>query len=379
MRKPFYVLFCLAALAGCAYDVPVFVTIETSETAFNVKLEGEANQASLKSEEYLRDNMIATKRVQISHRWVSLGYWIYDGKYIPNERIIVVDRAPETREWVADSNKGTSRRDESIWVESSDSVGFSTGISITARIADEGDAVKFLYNYPPKSQRVVKAANRYKDDYVVAVAQLADIMDGEVRTKIQEVFAEKAAEYDMDELRSKKTEIIATIREQVIPFFGERGITITAIGMFGGFTYENPQIQLAIDKVFQAQQDEEVAKAESKAAGERKEALKLQGEGQAQREVEIARGKAESVKLEAEARAAAITSVADAKAYELEKLTADPDAYLTLKQLDIEQRRLERWDGQYPRYYLGAGSDAGLNLLLPAPGSMATVSGSGEK
>ena len=269
---------------------------------------------------------------------------------------------------MADLNKGTSRRDEGIWVESSDSVGFSTGISITARIADEANAVKFLYNYPPKSSRVVSVASSYKDEYVVGVAQLGDIMDGEVRTKIQEVFAEKAAEYDMDELRSKKKEIIAAIREQVIPFFAERGITITAIGMFGGFTYENPQIQEAIDKVFEAQQDEEVAKAEAKAAGERKEALRLQGEGQAQREIEVARGQAEAVKLDAEAKAVAITSVADAKAYELDKLTVNPEAYLTLKQLDIEQRRLDRWDGQYPQYYLGTGSNAGLNLFVPTPG-----------
>ena len=127
MRKAFCMIFCLATFAGCAYDVPVFVTIETSETAFNIKLEGEADQATLKSEEYLRENMISTKRVQITYRWVSQGYWVCNGKYLPNERIIVVDRAPETREWVVDPKRGTSQRDEGIWVESSDSVGFSTG------------------------------------------------------------------------------------------------------------------------------------------------------------------------------------------------------------------------------------------------------------
>ncbi|MBN2296076.1 MAG: hypothetical protein JXM70_26835 [Pirellulales bacterium] len=367
MRRVYCIIVCLTTFAGCAYDVPVFVTIETSETAFNIKLEGEADQATLKSEEYLRQNMISTKRVQITYHWVSQGYWVFNGKYLPNERIIVVDRAPETREWVADPKRGTSQRDEGIWVESSDSVGFSTGISITARIANEDDAVKFLYNYPPKSNRTVKVINSFKDDYAVGVAQLADIMDGEVRTKIQEVFAEKAAEYNMDELRSKKKEIIAEIRQQVIPFFAQRGITITAIGMFGGFTYENPEIQQAIDQVFKAQQDEEVAKAEAMAARERKEALKLKGEGEAQQKVEMARGQTEAIKLEAEAKAAAITSVADAKAYELEKLTANPEAYLMLKKLEIEEQRMERWNGQYPHYYFGSTTDTGLNLFVPTP------------
>ena len=174
----------------------------------------------------------------------------------------------------------------------------------------------------------------------------------------------------MNELRSKKKEIIAEIRQQVIPFFAQRGITITAIGMFGGFTYENPEIQQAIDKVFQAQQDEEVAKAEAMAARERKEALKMQGEGEAQQKVEVARGQAEAIKLEAEAKASAITSVADAKAHELEKLIANPEVYLTLKKLDIEERRMERWDGQYPQYYLGSTADSGLNLFIPTPGTM---------
>ena len=45
MKISICALFTLLAAAGCAYDVPVYVTIETSETAFNVKLEGEADQA----------------------------------------------------------------------------------------------------------------------------------------------------------------------------------------------------------------------------------------------------------------------------------------------------------------------------------------------
>jgi len=246
------------------------------------------------------------------------------------------------------------------------------GISITARIEDNDDAVKFLYNYPPddKAARVITGTGMYKDDYRVGVSGLAGVMDQEVRTKIQEVFAEKAAEYTMDDLRPKKNEIIQAIRDEVTPFFAERGITITAIGMFGGFEYENAAIQEAIDKVFQAQQDEEVAKAEAKAAQERKLALQLAGEGEAQKSIEIAKGRAESVKVEAEAEADAIQKVADAKSYELEKLTANPEAYMALKKIEVDMERLKVWDGKYPVYYLG-GSEGGagdnLNMFLPAP------------
>jgi hypothetical protein len=332
------------------------VTVETSETPFLIQLEGANDQTSLKSEEYLKQHMVATKRVQITYRWVKTGYGATNGKYVPNERVIVVDRAPETREWLADSNRGTSKSNQAIWVESSDSVGFSTGISITARIQNQDDAVKFLYNYPPKQFREVAVNSGYKDNYHVSVSDLSDIMDSEIRTKIQEVFAEKAAEYNMDNLRAKKNEIITEIRNEVIPFFQERGITITAIGMFGGFRYENPDIQTAIDKVFEAQQDEEVAKAEAKAAEQRKLALQLVGEGQAQQAVEIAKGEAQ-----------AIQAVADAKAYELEKLTQNPEAYIALKNIEVEMERLQRWDGKYPVYYLGGGEGEGLNMFIPSP------------
>ena len=356
----------LSLFAGCIYDVPVYVKVDTSETAFVVELEGDSEQGTIKSEKYLADKMVATKRIQIPYRWISTGYSPMTGKYIPNTRVIVVDRAPETREWIASNNKGTSNKDQGIWVESSDSVGFSTGISITARIANEADAVKFLYNYPPKKMRTVEVDSGVKENYNVDVSDLADIMDMEIRTKIQEVFSEEAAKCDMDTLRPKKNEMVAQIREVVIPHFAERGITITAIGLFGGFTYENPANQAAIDAVFAQQQDEEVAKAECKAAEVRKMALQLVGEGEADKAVAIAQGRADAVKLAAEAEATAIQQVADAKAYELQKLSENPEAYIALKKMEIDMVRAENWDGKYPVTLLGGGGEA-LNMFLPTP------------
>jgi hypothetical protein len=123
--------------------------------------------------------------------------------------------------------------------------------------------------------------------------------------------------------------------------------------MAGGFTYANPGVQEAIDKVFEAQQDKQVAIAEAAAAQERKEALKLEGEGEAQKEVETAKGKSEAVQL-----------VADAKAYEIEKLSQNPEAYILLKQLEIEMARLERWDGSYPQILLAGGKDGDMPTLF---------------
>ena len=387
---------------GCKpVDQQVFVEAGNSDTVFNIEMEGEGEQASLDSEAYLEENLVQARRIQITYRWISTGRWYnwWSGYYKHNEQIVIVDRKPETREWTADVDSGTTAKDEAIWVESRDSVGFSTGISITARIADKDAAVKFLYNYPATAdpERTIDCSDiTGKDDYEVKSTSLADIMDVEIRTKVQEVFADESAKYGMDELRAKKTNLLSVLRGDELPavlqtstvqdengrevetfevvpateapegyvsvvdFFAERGITITAIGMFGGFEYENPDIQTAIDDVFKEQQDKNVAIAEREAAEERKEALRLKGEGLAAEVEEAALGEA-----------AAIQAVADAKAYELELLQVNPEMYILLKQLEIESQRLTTWDGRYPSYYIGSPlgmtSESNMNMFLPPP------------
>ncbi len=346
-------------LAGCAYDKPVYVEWGPNVTPFLVQLEGDHDQATVNSEEMLQRNMLNVRRVQITYRWQRMGYGIANGKYLPNERLMLVDRNPVTREWTATQDSGTRSRDEAVWVESSDSVGFSTGISITARILSNEDAVKFLYNYPAGKIRKVELHDKYKDDYEVKEVSLEDVMDFEVRARVQKVFSEEAARYRMDELRSKKNEIMQAVEKDVLAFFRERGITITTIAMFGGLHYENPEIQQAIDKVFQAQQDKAVAMAEAEAAEKRKEALRLAGAGEAQKKQEIAKGEAEALK-----------SVAEAKAFELEKLLSNPQAYLALKQIELATKSLEVWDGRYPVFLMsgeGGGGPNLANLLVSVP------------
>ena len=72
-------LSALIALSGCKpYDRPEFIEIDTSETGFLIPLEGNTDkQVAFESEHYLNECKVATKRVQIPHRWVQTGrmYW----------------------------------------------------------------------------------------------------------------------------------------------------------------------------------------------------------------------------------------------------------------------------------------------------------------
>src|SRR5678815_3906284 len=108
------------------------------------------------------------------------------------------------------------------------------GFTCTALIKEE-DAAKFLYYYPSGS--------------------LGDVMDSEIRARVQKTASEVAAKYRLDDLRGRKQEIIDAVSKDVIAFFATRGITVTTVGMFGGMTYENPAIQKAIDETFVAQQE----------------------------------------------------------------------------------------------------------------------------
>ena len=120
------------------YDVPEFVEVDSSESAFLIPLEGDTtNQAAFQSVEFLKEKKVAARRVQVTHRWSQTGFMPRSGHWIPTVRLIKVDRRPVTREWTKSHNTGTKSRDEAISAESRDSIGFSIGVGCTANIPEE--------------------------------------------------------------------------------------------------------------------------------------------------------------------------------------------------------------------------------------------------
>ena len=342
----------VAGLTGCMkpYDKPEFIEVDTSETGFLIPLEGDATQQEkFQSEEYLKQRKVATKRVQITHRWLQEGRMPTDGRWMSTVRLVKVNRSPVTRAWTTPQNTSasvqvTGRNDQAIWIESGDSVGFSMGFSCTAFISEE-DASRFLYWYPSGS--------------------LATVMDQEVRGRIQQVAAEVAAKYPLDVLRTRKQEIADAVKNDVTNFFATRGVTVTTIGMFGGMTYENPEIQKSIDGTFIAQQLKVVAEAKFEAQKKENERIELEANAVAEKARREAMGLADARKTTAAAEAEAIRSVNGA----INEAQQNPLLY-QLKALDVERARIEKWDGKYPTYFMGA-SAGSPNLLLqvPTPGA----------
>jgi regulator of protease activity HflC (stomatin/prohibitin superfamily) len=219
------------------------------------------------------------------------------------------------------------------------------GFTCTAFIPEE-DASRFLYWYPTGS--------------------LADVMDKEVRARIQQAAAEVAARYPLDNLRARKQEISDAVKQNVTNFFAARGVTITTVGMFGGMTYENPEIQRSIDQTFIAQQLKVVAEAKFEAQKKENDRLELEAQGFAEKARREAQGQADSRKTAAAGEAEAIRVINNAA------LEAQQNPLLMqLKALEVEKARIEKWDGRYPQMWLGA-NGAGMmspNLLLQVPTS----------
>lgn len=239
---------------GCRkFDVPELVEISPSQTAFMIPLDGKSsNQASFASEKFLAEAKVATKRIQIPHRWLQMGRFSSNGKYIPTMRVIIVERKPVTREWTDEDDTGTSVKNQAIVAETRESLRLVARMNCVAQI-DEDDAVRFLYRYNQKT--------------------LEDVMDTEIRARIESKFVEQCAKYYLrDEatgVLAHKADMMKAVRDDVIPYFKGRGITINVIGLKGDFTYDDT-VQKSINDRFITIQQRARADADAYVAGKLK-------------------------------------------------------------------------------------------------------------
>ena len=301
-------LVMVMALTGCRkpYDKPEFVTIEASQTAFLIPLIGDtSDQGAFESEELLLEAKIATKEIQIPHRWVQTGRQNWNGEWRPSATLIVVERKPVSRSWNSGTSTDTST--SAIFGETSDAIGIYVGMNCTAMI-EEKDAAKFLYRYNN--------------------TPLETIIDTDIKKMVEDRFNLETAKYTSTELSAKKGEIMEAVKAYVIDYFKDYGITITVLGMKEGISYENPAIQAAIDEKFASEQ-----------------------------QLVIQQNKNEANIAKAEAEAKALVMAAEAQAEANRILAA------SLTDEILAQMYYEKWDGKLPYLY---GADGTL-IQVPTP------------
>ena len=301
MKKIIALVFLLVLtcylFTGCRkpYDKPEFVTIEASQTAFLIPLVGDSsNQAAFESEELLLEAKVATKEIQIPHRWVQTGRKHWTGEYRASATLIVVERKPVSRSWESGDTSATSAN-KAIFGETSDNIGIYVGMNCTAMI-EEKDAAKFLYRYNN--------------------TPLKTIIDTDIKKMVEDRFNIETAKYTSTELGAKKGEIMEAVKAYVVDYFKDYGITITVLGLKEGISFENPEIQKAIDEKFASEQ-----------------------------ELVIQQNKNEANLAKAKAEAEAVLIAAQAQA-EANRLLAE-----SLTEEILTQMYYEKWNGVLPNVY----------------------------
>ncbi len=344
------VLSAALAVGGCVpYKKPVFEEIAPNETGFLIPLDDDpkSGQTKFESEAYLESRKVATKRQLIDQRWLKTGYFWLSGQYIPTQRLIKVSRSPITRVWTQSASTGTSTRDESIHVESRDSVNVSIGFTLTMLIPEEQTA-RFLYFYPSGG--------------------LAGVMDAEARSRLQQSVQTICSKYSFDELRNYKQEITDNGSRDLKEFYLARGVQVTTLGMVGGLSYQNPAIQRAIDESAIAQQLKSVNQAKFEAQKRENDRRLLEAETNQAVAIREAETRAAIAQKEAESRANAIKAVNAA-------LAQTSPFYVQLQQIEMQRELAARWNGSYPATYFSAGAGSGGQgplMLLQVPAAAAT-------
>ena len=291
------IVMACTLFTGCRkpYDKPEFVTIEASQTAFLIPLVGDSTtQSAFESEELLIEAKVATKEIQIPHRWVQTGRRHWRGEWRPSATLIVVERKPVSRSWESGDSTAASAN-KAIFGETADQIGIYVGMNCTAMI-EEKDAAKFLYRYNN--------------------TPLETVIDTDIKKLVEDRFNIETAKYTSTELGAKKGEIMEAVKEYVVPYFEEYGITITVLGMKEGVSYENDSIQKAIDAKFASEQ-----------------------------ELVIQQNKNDAAIAKAEADAQAMIMLAEAEAEANRLLSESMTAAL------LEKMYYEKWNGELPYIY----------------------------
>jgi hypothetical protein len=232
---------------------PVFIL--PNESAFFIPDIGDnkESQAKLNTEEYLRDNKIPTKRFLIPHKKLEGSGWAGD-YYVPTGRMIIIDRTPYHREWASDSQRGTSKTDQSFPCQTKEGLNVTAEITIAVSVTED-DSPKFLYKFGVKPP----TGDRNKPEIIFTSVyfgrSLTEVMDGVGRGMVQSLVAEELSSRSMEQANSQMPEMMQNIRTKVGAFLKTSGITLDYIGWAGTLSFDK-DIQKAINDAYSAKKIE---------------------------------------------------------------------------------------------------------------------------
>jgi len=248
-------------LAGTASALAYFDTTDKTEAYFILPNESafwipdvganKDSQGRFEGVDYLNANKVAAKRFIIPHAKLSNsgGNWGYDA-YVPTGRLIIVDRTPYNREWVAAKERGTSTRNESFPCQSSEGLNITVEMSVAASVLEE-NAARYLYYFGIKPPAGDRSTNQVIFTSVFFGRTLTEVMDGVGRGAVQTMVCNEFSNRTLDRANADARAIIDTVQKNAAAFFAARGITLDYIGWAGTFTFDS-DVQVAINRAYEA-------------------------------------------------------------------------------------------------------------------------------
>jgi hypothetical protein len=231
-------------------DRAEWVEIGGNQSAFMLPMVGDNKdkQKQFGSLNYLNDNKVGAKRVQIPHVKAD-NTGTFTDYYVSSHKLYLVDRTPYAREWVDAHDRGTSNKKEGFRFESADSVNIGTGITIAAYVTEE-DAAKFFYHFGTQNVATGTSSTDPQSQFasVGYGRSLAEIMDTVVRAKVQATLAKEFGRLKFKDAILAKAKIIDTVESSVKAEFASKGITISFIGYAESLSFDD-NIQNAINQV----------------------------------------------------------------------------------------------------------------------------------
>lgn len=214
------------------------------------------SQGQFGSEDYLKANKIPAKRFEIPHAKLA-GSAFWADYFVPTGRLVIVDRSPFNREWVAQAHRGTSPKDESFPCQSSEGLNISVGIAIGASVFEE-NAAKFLYRFGVKPP----VGDRTKPEVIFTSVfygrTLSEVMDGPVRSKVQSLVCDEFTKRTFDEGNSQALAIMKAIEAATDAYLKNVGISLDYVGWADTFTFDH-SVQDAVNRRYVASQDVKIA------------------------------------------------------------------------------------------------------------------------
>jgi len=269
-------IFGLALSAHPAYayydtqDKAEAVGIPPNSTAFWLPDQGntQATQQQTDDASFYNSHTVPGKIFIVPHSIFqnSGGVHAWDADYyVPDGRLILVDRTPITREWTSAVGTGTSQTNQAFQCQSDDGLNIGAAVSITVSIAPQ-DAATYLYYFgtdaiQPNPGDAYMSANPAADpsndpnvifSSVYHARSLSEVMDTVGHGLVEAAVCQAIGGNDLQTDNKDYDSIMTQVQKNAEAYLNPRGITIDNLGWAGTFSFD-PDVQKAINNLFIAQ------------------------------------------------------------------------------------------------------------------------------